>query len=369
MDFVSLVFFSWLILFVIVFWIPGNRYSSYILVVFGLSFVFFTSPLAGAILLAESLLCYYMYHFSKPLGWLYLAVSVTIVFTAFLSCKFLASKNLFALPLGISYFTFRLIHYNLESYKQRLRNHSIIDFLAYMTFFPTYLVGPINLFPEFLQNLRRRKWNSSQFTYGLERLVYGYAQLVVIGNYLINHILQDWLLLNFTTDQSFSNLLRQSIQLWLDLYIRFSAYSSIAIGISALVGFNVPENFNYPFLATNIREFWQRWHMSLTNWCREYIFVPIAAITRKPFIAIGVTMMTIGIWHELSLRYVLWGFYHALGIIFYERYSKFVKGKIPTNKAFVMVEKILGIVFTLAFVIMSFPITTIVNNFIMSLIK
>ena len=368
MDFVSIGFLVWLLLFIIVSWIPGG-YSYYILVVFGLAFVLNSSLLAGAILITESLLCYYVCRYLNSRGWLYLTVSVTLVFTAFLLCKFLASENVFVFPLGISYFTFRLIHYNLESYKQKLRDHSFIEFLAYMTFFPTYLVGPINLFPEFLQNLRRRKWNSSQFSYGLERLVYGYAQLVIIGNYLIDHLMQNWMFINNTSDQSYSHLFVKSLHSWLDLYIRFSAYSSIAIGISAMVGFNVPENFNYPFVATNIREYWQRWHMSLTNWCREYIFVSIAAITRKPFLAIGVTMITIGVWHEISLRYVLWGLYHAIGIIVYERYSKFIQGKIPTNKAFVMVKKKLGVAITLVFVIMSFPIITIVDNFIMRLIK
>jgi alginate O-acetyltransferase complex protein AlgI len=369
MEFVTVAFLVWILLFVVVSWLSVNKYRPYILVAFGLAFVFIKVPLAGVILVTESLLCYYVSYKRKYLQWKSAIVTISIVFIAFLLCKYYASRSLFVLPLGISYFTFRLIHYVQESFKQRLRNHNLIEFIAYMTFFPTYMAGPINLFPEFLNNLRRRKWDNSKFSYGLERIVYGYAQLIILGNFVLNYLLKNWIALNFSEVSNFMGSIIHSVQIWLDLYIRFSAYSSIAIGIAAMTGFTVPENFNYPFLATNIRDFWQRWHMSLTNWCREYIFTPLAAITRKPFIAIGATMITIGIWHELSLRYILWGLYHSVGIIVYEKYSRFVKGKIPDNKAFLMFQKITGIAFTLVFVVMSFPVTSIVNNLLMNLLK
>jgi alginate O-acetyltransferase complex protein AlgI len=369
MNFVSVGFIVWFVLFVSVSWLSANKYRPYILVAFGLLFVLFKVPLAGAILLVESLLCYYISRKSRPIKWTLVVVTISVIFIAFLLCKYFASKGKIVLPLGISYFTFRLIHYIQESYRKRLRDHSLIEFLAYMTFFPTYLVGPINPFPEFLNNLRRREWDGSRFSYGLERVVYGYAQLIILGNFIVNYLLKNWIIVHLSTDNKFLGLVVHSVQLWLDLYIRFSAYSSIAIGIAAMSGFTVPENFNYPFLATNIREFWQRWHMSLTNWCREYIFTPLAAITRKPFIAIGATMITIGIWHELSLRYILWGFYHAVGIIVYEKYSKMMKGQIPDNKAIVMFQRISGVALTLVFVILSFPVTTIVNNFLMNLLQ
>lgn len=241
--------------------------------------------------------------------------------------------------------------------------------MAYMTFFPTYVVGPINLFPEFLKNLRRRNWDSSQFSYGLERLLYGYAQLIILGDFLVNHLLKNWMTLNLTSHHPVVTLCLQSLHMWLDLYVRFSAYSSIAIGIAATAGFTVPENFNYPFLATNIREFWLRWHMSLTNWCREYIFIPVAAITRKPYLAIGATMITIGVWHELSLRYIIWGIYHALGIIVFEKYSILTKGRSSGGKILAIVRKTAGIALTLIFVILSFPVTSMVNNYLIRLIK
>lgn len=369
MDFVSILFFTWVILFIAVVWIIPNKYTQYIIAAFGITFIFIIAPIAGIILLAESIICYYASKQHRNSQWIYTLMSISIVFIAFLICKYFALKNSFLFPLGISYFTFRLIHYVQEGYKNRLREHSFTEFLAYITFFPTYLIGPINLFPEFIQDLRRRKWSEIKFTYGIERMIYGYAQLIIIGNFIINFLLKNWISSNIVSTSNFINLCVHSVQFWLDLYIRFSAYTSIVIGISAMAGFNVPENFNYPFFATNIREFWQRWHMSLTNWCREYIYKPVAAISRKPFLAIGATMIIIGIWHELSFRYILWGIYHSLGIIIFEKYSSMKTGKLAQSRIFMAVSKPAGVCITLIFVILSFPITSIINNLIMNLIK
>ncbi|MEI6575300.1 MAG: MBOAT family O-acyltransferase [Bacteroidota bacterium] len=327
------------------------------------------SPISAAVLLAESTLAFVVARRHSLSHWSSTFISVLFVFSAFLLCKYFALKGMFALPIGISYFTFRLIHYLQEAYRQKLRQHTFPEFMAYMTFFPTFLVGPINLFPDFLVNLRRRKWDSHEFSRGLERLVYGYAQLIIIGNYLLNYLLKAWVNTNLQNTGTMTTLVIHSVQLWLDLYIRFSAYSSIAIGIAAMAGFSVPENFRYPFLASNIRDFWQRWHMSLTNWCRDYIFIPLASHSRNAFLAIVATMITIGVWHELSFRYILWGIYHALGIIFYENYARFTKGRFPDRKRLTMIRKAVGMIITLVFVIMSFPLTTIINDYIMSFVR
>jgi D-alanyl-lipoteichoic acid acyltransferase DltB (MBOAT superfamily) len=368
MEFVSLVFFGWAASFIAIVWLIPGRYTQYIIAAFGITFIFIIAPIAGIILLAESLICYYAVQQHRKPQWIYTLLSISIVFTAFLVCKYLTLKNSILFPLGIAYFTFRLIHYVQEKYKNRLREHSFAEFMAYITFFPTYLIGPINLFPEFLQDLRRRRWDDSKFSYGIERMIYGYVQLV-IGNFLINFLLKNWVSANIISTSDFINQFVYSVQFWLDLYVRFSAYTSIVIGISEMAGFNLPENFNYPFFATNIREFWQRWHMSLTNWCREYIYKPLAAITRNPFLAIGATMITIGIWHELSFRYILWGLYHSLGIIIYEKYSSLKRGKPVKNKILMVISKPVGIFLTIIFVILSIPIAGIINNLIMNLLK
>jgi alginate O-acetyltransferase complex protein AlgI len=286
---------------------------------------------------------------------------------AFLLCKYYAARGALVLPLGISFFTFRLIHYAQARYRSKIRPHSMIEFLSYMTFFPTYLVGPINLFPDFLQDLRRRHWDSALFSRGLERMFYGYALLIVVGNFSIQAKGKPWLDAALPHFGDTPALFLQSILLWLDLYVRFSAYSSIAIGLSAMAGYKVPENFHYPFFAPNIREFWQRWHMTLTGWCREYIFTPLAAITRRPYLAVAATMITIGIWHELSIRYILWGLYHSVGIIGHQKWSSTTKGILPATPIFKKVTSLVGNLATILFVISSFPVTKLMTQWIYSI--
>ena len=147
MEFVSITYFIWLILLLSVAWISANKYSPHILTFFGIVFVFIQAPLGGAVLLTESLLSYFIIHQRKKTRWLFSIFFIILIFVAFLMCKYYAERKSIILPLGISYYTFRLIHYVQENLRQNIRKHSFIEFLAYMTFFPTFLVGPINLFP------------------------------------------------------------------------------------------------------------------------------------------------------------------------------------------------------------------------------
>ena len=369
MDFVSVTYLIWLVIFLSLVWVSTHKYSPYILAAFGVAFIFTQAPYAGLVLLTETLMVYFVMHRVRRATWIYAMLLVIVIFTAFLLCKFYAERGLILLPLGISYFTFRLIAYVQESHRKNIRQHSLIEFLAYMTFFPTYLIGPINLFPDFLQDIRRRSWSTAMFSKGLERMFYGYAQLIILGNFLVNGVVKDWLIMITRHTGYVETLFLESALLWLDLYVRFSAYSSIAIGISAMAGFRVPENFRYPFFARNIREFWHRWHISLTDWCRHYIFAPVAAVTRRPYLAIGATMITIGIWHELSIRYILWGLYHSVGIIIYEKWAAFVKDKLPQSRLFQRLYALAGILLTIIFVVSSFPVTTLIVKLLNTIIS
>lgn len=369
MDFASVSYIVWTCAFLLAVWLSAHRYTPYILSAFGLAFVFSQAPWAGVLLVSEAFLSFAIIHYLKKSKWTYALVLIFIIFGAFLAFKYSAQQGSIVLPLGISYFTFRLLHYVQDCYRGKIRKHSPIEFLAYISFFPTYLIGPINLFPAFLLDIRRRRWSLASFSGGLERAFYGYAQLIILGNFLVNDIISSYVEMLSRHTEYIGTLFLDSALFWLDLYVRFSAYSSIAIGISAMAGFTVPENFRYPFFARNIREFWHRWHISLTDWCREYIFVPVAAITRKPYLAIGTTMITIGIWHELSIRYVLWGLYHSIGIIIFEKWSALVKDKLPESKLFQRAYALFGIVVTIIFVVSSFPVTTLAVKLINMLIS
>ena len=234
------------------------------------------------------------------------------------------------MPLGLSYYSFRQIHYIFESYKRKLADHTLSDYLCYLFFLPTLHVGPIHRFPEFLRDLKRRRWDPTNGSLGLERILYGYVKIVFLGNYLTER--QFELLINSVGGSSLAlTVYLHSLSQWANLYFQFSGYSDVAIGFSLFMGFHVRENFNRPFLAENVVDFWQRWHMSLTSWCKDYVFIPLASLTRLPVLSVLAAMLILGLWHEFSGRYVLWGCYQAAGILLWHWFQD-VKKSLPEWK-------------------------------------
>jgi alginate O-acetyltransferase complex protein AlgI len=227
--------------------------------------------------------------------------------------------------VGIAYFTCRNIHYIFEVYKGSITTN-LSYFWYYQSFLPVFITGPINRYQDFTCEIERRHFFSQQFSSALERVIYGYAKVVIIGNYLINVKLLN-ILQTIEQDTILYSWLKSAID-WGYLYIQFSGWSDIAIGFSLLMGIKIKENFNYPYKALNIIDFWQRWHISLSQWCKDYVYIPFLAITRKPFYSVIAAMLAMGIWHELSLYYVLWGIYHASGIavcrVFQQQKNKYI---------------------------------------------
>ena len=140
-------------------------------------------------------------------------------------------------------------------------------------------------------------------------------------------------------------------------YLDFSSYSDIAIGGSRLFGFRICENFNFPLFAASIGEFWQRWHMSLAQWCQSYVYMPLIGLTRNPYTALYATMLTIAMWHGASLNWFFWGIYHATGIVVFQKWVKLRRKHhlfVPTRKFDKWVITAGGCVITFAFVATSY---------------
>jgi alginate O-acetyltransferase complex protein AlgI len=271
---------------------------------------------------------------------------------------------------GFGFYVLKLIHYRIERQAGTFREHTLLQFFNYMLFFPTITIGPINRFEDFLRSERRLRWDSSQFAKGLERILYGYAKVVIVANWLITIHLLPFLNRVVPEDGALSLLVNSAAYGFL-LYFTFAGFSDIAIGLSLLFGYTVGENFNHPFLKPNIGEFWQSWHMSLSAWCRQYVFLPMYTKTRNLAIAMVTAMMTLGLWHEFSLRFLLWGVYHGAGLAVFRWYQRQVKPKLPVaqNAVLKYAAHSAAVVLTFVFVIVGFTIprsssfTEIVNNF------
>ena len=214
------------------------------------------------------------------------------------------------LPFAMAYSTLRLIHYALEADRGSLGAHSGADVIVYQ-FFPAALaVGPINRFGDFQRDLRRRRWDPELFSTGLTRILTGAVKIVILGNFIVAQLLGE----RIEAMGGIAGWYLRQLHFWLSLYIQFSGYTDVAIGAGACLGFRLPENFNFPFVARNIGDFWRRWHITLANWCRDYVYMPVLARWRSTRMAMTASMLTIGLWHEASIHYVLWGLYHAFGL-------------------------------------------------------
>lgn len=216
--------------------------------------------------------------------------------------------------IGGAFFTLRLIHVIAEWWMQRIPVPGVLAHLRYQLFLPALFVGPVHRLPAFERQLARRRWDWPQVLTGAERVLLGAFMAELVGNVLVQKgraqieaqlldgsaFLLDWAL---------------SAIDWIALYFTFAGMSAIAIGIAAMMGIALEENFNQPWRSRDLLDFWSRWHISLTNWCRDYVFRPVMALTRSPLAGLCAAMLAIGLWHELSAYYVLWSVWQSLGVV------------------------------------------------------
>lgn len=226
-----------------------------------------------------------------------------------------------AMPLGLSYYTFRIIHYLIERARGTTAPHGFGDYFAYLFFAPVILVGPIARFGDFLRDRHENRWSADNLSEGAERLLFGYFKIAVLANFLLSNLAArqigtmpaEWKPLMLYLEAARGSFI---------LYFLFSGYSDLAIGFARLLGYRIIENFNWPFLQKNVADFWRSWHISLTSWSRDYIFMTVVGLTRSPIAGTLASLTIIGLWHELSIRYVIWGLYHGLGIIAVNEFQK-----------------------------------------------
>ncbi|WP_349743671.1 MBOAT family O-acyltransferase [Roseateles cavernae] len=223
-------------------------------------------------------------------------------------------------PLGISFITFRLIHYLVEVQRGSLPAYRPLDFLAYAFFFPIWTAGPIHRFDAFKSYAdgAAPRFDKEDLRIGLNRIINGLIKKFVVADQLLPRL--------FGPHASARELIDRlagasTLEVWwflavsfLILYMDFSGYSDMAIGSARLFGIRVLENFNFPVLARNVSEYWKRWHMSLANWCQSYVYMPVIAHSRQPYLAVFATFSIMGIWHAGSWHWLFWGLHHALGI-------------------------------------------------------
>lgn len=232
-------------------------------------------------------------------------------------------KHLFAdviLPLGISFYTFQTMSYTIDVYRGQIKaSKNFIDFLAYVTLFPQLIAGPIVRYKTIQKELIDKHLGYENFSQGIERFIIGLAKKVIIANqcaFVVDGI--------FSLSPNEMSALTGWIGVFmysLQIYYDFSGYSDMAIGLGKMLGFNFPENFNFPYISKSIQEFWQRWHITLSTWFKDYLYIPLGGNRvskyRNIFNLIIVFFVT-GLWHGAQWTFVIWGLYHG-GLILIEK--------------------------------------------------
>ena len=221
-----------------------------------------------------------------------------------------------ALPVGISFFTFQAISYVVDVYRGRfVMRVSLLEFLFYLSFFPLLLAGPITRAHVLLPQVRKPGAISERCLYvGLWLVMVGLVKKCVIADYIAQY--NDWVFSSPATYSGFEcvmGILGYTVQIYCD----FSGYSDISIGIAALMGFHLPENFSFPYSAPSPSEFWHRWHISLSTWFRDYVYIPLGGSRcsrARTYLNNIITMLVAGLWHGSTWMFVLWGGIHGLGL-------------------------------------------------------
>ncbi|EMI15533.1 membrane bound O-acyl transferase MBOAT family protein [Rhodopirellula maiorica SM1] len=221
------------------------------------------------------------------------------------------------LPVGISFYTFQTLSYTIDIFRGKLQpTTNLIDYLAFVSFFPQLVAGPIeratNLIPQFS---RARTFSNDQAVEGCRTILWGFAKKLIIADHLA--VCVDAIYANPGDVSGLSLLIGTVFFAW-QIYCDFSAYSDIAIGTAKLFGINLMQNFNYPYLSQSVTEFWRRWHISLSTWFRDYVFIPLGGsqgTRNETYRNLMITFVLSGLWHGAAWRFIIWGAINGAALV------------------------------------------------------
>lgn len=329
----------------LVFWLSPHRWRVPILLIASYVFYMAWRPIYLLLILALTLVNYWLGlriwdSKQRKRAWVIAAVSVNLLTLAYFKYFYFLedivlqitkpwfgdipklSMNI-VLPLGISFFVFEFVHYVVEIYRGREPVRNFLEFALFPSFFPTQIAGPIKQFQDFVPQLRETKvFSWSDFDTGMFLILSGLFKKILLADNL-----------SLFVNSGFSNpRIFTGLDMWLftfaftfQIYFDFSGYADIARGSAQLLGFKVPINFDFPYLAGNISDFWQRWHITLGIWLRKYLYIPLGMTTNRIKMArnLIITMTLAGLWHGAGFHYILWGMYQGVLLAAHREFKVF----------------------------------------------
>jgi alginate O-acetyltransferase complex protein AlgI len=235
------------------------------------------------------------------------------------------------LPIGISFFTFQSMSYTIDLYLRNIKvQKNPMTFAAFVTLFPQIVAGPIVRYNDVAAELEHRVVNLDLIYEGVIRFTVGLGKKVLIAN----NVGALWSLVQYSGEMSVATAWVGILAFTLQIYFDFSGYSDMAIGLGKMLGFNFPENFNYPYLSRSISEFWRRWHMTLGAWFKSYVYFPLGGSRKgmaRTVLNLGIVWLLTGIWHGASWNFIVWGSFYGVLIIIEKLFFGKVLKKLPSG--------------------------------------
>ena len=324
---------------IVYFLVPGcmkNTWRNLVLFMFSLAFYAWGEPVYIWLMIFSTvvdyvnggLAGYFVARDKRNTAKVFVGLSVVINLTLLAVFKY-AGK--FVLPIGISFYTFQSMSYTIDVYRGKAKaEKNPINFGAYISLFPQLIAGPIVRFSDIATQLRERTINLESIRYGMLRFVCGLGKKVLLANQAgeIFQTIANYKVSQMTTVSAWLGIFAFMFQIYFD----FSGYSDMAIGLMAVFGFEIPENFKYPYEAKSITEFWRRWHISLGNWFKEYVYIPLGGSRKgnaRTFLNIFIVWFLTGLWHGTTINFTLWGLYFCFFLIMEKTWLLKLLDKIP----------------------------------------
>ena len=332
----------------VLYFVSKDKYKNIILLLASLFFYFYGEPKYTVLMLISAFSAYIhgiLIEKFREKGYsklflvsgLVVSLGILIVFKymdfIIKNINYISNSNIkllrLVLPIGISFYTFQGLRYIVDVYKKDAKVcRSFVDFATYVCLFPQLIAGPIVRYTTIEDELKNRTHSFDKFAYGVNRFVVGLAKKVILANNL--GMIVD--IMTKSNEKSVLSYWMVAIFFSLQIYYDFSGYSDMAIGLGRMFGFDFLENFNYPFISKSIKEFWRRWHISLSSFFRDYVYIPLGGnrVSRGRWIFnLLIVWSLTGLWHGDSWNFILWGLYFALLLIIENLFLQNILSKLP----------------------------------------
>ena len=318
---ISFLYYFLPIVLILYFLVP-KKAKNFILFIASMVFYFYGEPKYIFLMLAEIVIAYigaFIINKYKKKSVLICIVAIHLVLLAIFKYTDFILNNInnvlninvpllrITLPIGISFYTFQIISYEVDVYKNKVSvQKNFLKLATYVSLFPQLVAGPIVRYETIEKELTNRKHSFEKFAYGVRRFTIGLAKKVLIAN-MLGELCE---LFTATNEKSIVFYWIFGISYMLQIYFDFSAYSDMAIGLGKIFGFDFLENFNYPYISKSITEFWRRWHISLSSWFKDYVYIPLGGSRKGKKVLVRnllIVWILTGIWHGASWNFVIWG--------------------------------------------------------------